>query len=418
MGYNSLKQMKKTTLLALPLVLAMAFTGCTDNDTPSTTKTKLWPAYSSSANLYGYINKKGEWAIPAQFSEASSFFSAGYAIVKINGNQAFIDTDGKVQSCVSFDSAEPFIYKFSRAELNNKFGMINTDFEFAIQPVYSYLSEMTNDGIVTYQASGDKFGFLDKKGNVLMKDNNPIVYESADAFRDGYCVVSANMSTDDGRIPTYALIDTKGNIQISEGRYMNMGNMGLGIVGAVEKDKDAISPYDWHILKADGSSLSSRIYNRVSRFSEDKVAWVGIKDENKMKYGYIDADGKEVISLNHDEVWISTGGYAWVLDENTYKLLDVKNGSTVLSCQTMTSDVKEAPLCGVHNGLTLVAKATNYNGDTSVEFRWVDVTDGNRTVYSWNYNKDKNNGDLDPSSWAPARKNNMNNEHNEYVFLK
>ncbi len=415
MGYNSLKQMKKSIFMVLPLALAIAFIGCTKNDTPTTTSTKLWPAYNSISNLYGYINNSGEWAIPAQFSTASSFFSAGYALVTINGIQAFIDTDGEVQSCVSFDQAEAFYYGYARASLNNGVGLINTKFEFAIQPVYAGISRMTSDGLVTYPASGDKVGFLDKKGNVLMKDGTPLFYEEADSFRDGYCVVCSNMSTENDRIPTYALIDTKGNIVIAEGSYKEMWNMGLGIVATIDRNTEA-GKTEFTIRKADGNqAIGTRMYDGVGRYSVDEVAVVGVVQDGKDKYGYIDKDGREVISVTYDQAYNSTDGYAWVLDDKTCKLLDVKNGTAAYTCQAMTSDVQEYPLCGVHNGLTLIIKVTNYNGDQSAEYRWVDVS-SNRTVYSWSYNKDKQNGDLDPATWAPGKKN--KEEFSEYVFLK
>ena len=73
--------MKKIKFLGVVVVAAVfSLNSCSDrigNETPSTTTTQLWPAYSSSADLYGYINKNGEWVIPAQFSAASSFYSSG-----------------------------------------------------------------------------------------------------------------------------------------------------------------------------------------------------------------------------------------------------------------------------------------------------------------------------------------------------
>jgi len=406
--------MKKTTLLTIAFALAMVFVGCTNNDTPSTSKTKLWPAYNTSANLYGYINNKGEWAIPAQFSQASSFFSAGYAIVEINGNQAFINTDGEVQSCVSFDNADAFYYKYALASLNGKLGMLSTKFEFAIQPVYSYLSPMTADGLVTFQASADKFGFLDKKGNVFMKDGNPLFYEYASEFRDGYCVVSSNLSTENDRIPTYAVIDTKGNTVIGEGSYRRMVNMGLGIVATVDRNLE-IGKTEWVLKKIDNNTTIGQLYDGVGRFSTDEVAIVVSEQDNNYKYGYINKDGQQVISLNYNDARISNEGYAWVLDDKTCKLIDIKGGNAVITLQAESNDVKEYPLCGVHNGLTLVVKATAHTDGTSYEFRWIDAS-ANRTVFSWNFNKDKNNGMLEPNDWAPARKS--AEEFSEYVFLK
>ena len=422
MGYNCYNNMKKITLFALTFVMALGMMSCSNNETPSTTSTKLWPAFNSTAGLYGYINKKGAWAIPAQFSSASSFFSAGYAIVSVNGKSAFIDISGKIQNCVSFDSAGPFYYGYSKAELNRNYGLIGTNFDFAIQPVYnSELSNMTNDGLVTFNAAGGKYGFLDKNGNVLMKDGMPVFYESADEFRDGYCVVCANLSTEEGRIPTYTLIDTNGEVIISEGRYMRMKNLGLGIVAVVDKSKDDKYPYDWRLIKAkDGSEFAGRIYNYVEPFSVDQVAAVCNVEDSKSKWGYIDADGKEIVPVTYDKAKNSTDGYAWVFDDKEWKLIDVKKGVVVYTLEMQGNDRSEFPLCGVHNGLTLIKKQY-YSSDegTSSSYRWIDVTDNNRIVFSWSYDKDKGRGDLDPSQsqWVSARRDG-GFEFSEYVFLQ
>ena len=410
--------MKNTIIFAATLMMVTVFAACNgESSTPANDSTKLWPAYNASVNLYGYIDSKGEWAIPAQFTEASSFFSSGSAIVKIYGQNAFIDKKGKVQNCVSFDEASAFQYGFSRAMLNGKYGLINTNFEFAIQPVYANLSEMTNDGLVSYVAAYKKCGFMDKNGNVVTdKEGNPLFYESAGEFRDGYCVTCSDLSTDDGRIPTYMLINKKGEASITEGRFMDMQNMGKGIVSVVEKEKDPIYPYERHLLTADGSSISSKIYHETGAFSADNVAVVGAKDGDKIKYGYVDTKGKEVISLIYDRATTSANGYAWVLDDKTWKLIDIKSGHAAIICQPQTDNMSEVPLCGVHNGLTLIGKMSYSNYETSLEYRWVDVKN-DKVVFSWNYNKDKNNGYLNPPSWAPAR-NKQDVEIGEYVFLK
>ena len=412
--------MKKTINLAAILMMVTVFAACNgESSTPANDSTKLWPAYNASVDLYGYINSKGEWAIPAQFSQASSFFSSGSAIVRINGQNAFIDKKGKVQNCVSFDAASAFQYGFSKAELNYKFGLINTNFEFAIQPVYANLGEMTNDGLVTYMPDSRKYGFLDKNGNVVTdKEGNPLFYEFAGSFCDGYCVTCSNSSTADGRIPTFMLINKKGEASIAEGRFMDMQNMGKGIVSAIEKEENPIFPYERRLFTADGSPLSDKIYHATGAFSADNVAIVGAKVVDKMKYGYVNTKGEEVIPLIYDRATSSANGYAWVLDDKTWKLIDVKSGNAAIICQTQTSDMSEVPLCGVHNGLTLIYKRTYFNDyhDAIIEYRWVDVKN-DKVVFSWIYNKDKANGDIYPASWAPAR-NKQDVEIGEYVFLK
>ena len=105
-----------------------------------------------------------------------------------------------------------------------------------------------------------------------------------------------------------------------------------------------------------------------------------------------------------------------MLDDKTWKLIDIKSGHAAIICQPQTDSMREEPLCGVHNGLTLICKVSYIGYESSAEYRWVDAKN-DKVVFSWNYNKDKGNGNLNPASWAPAR-NKQDVEIDEYVFLK
>ncbi|MBR1877518.1 MAG: WG repeat-containing protein [Paludibacteraceae bacterium] len=418
--------MKKIKFLGVVVVAAVfSLNSCSDrigNETPSTTTTQLWPAYSSSADLYGYINKNGEWVIPAQFSAASSFYSSGYAQVQIDGRTVFIDKQGKVQNTASIDSSRPFYYGYAVASLNGNYGLINTDFSYVIPPVYGYLSDMSKDGLVVYRAASGVYGYMNTKGNVLTKNGDPVYYEEANEFVDGYAVVCSDKSTLNRRIPTYALIDTKGEEVIADGRYMFMKNMGKGIIAVVDYSQYAESPYEWYLYSVkDKKTLSGRYYNSVNPFSNDGVAVVGISEKtgtytSTWSYGYIDTEGVQAITVRYDGANVSSDGFAWVVRDDEYTLLDVKTGSSVLQLQYASGYVAEVPLCGVHNGLTLIRKRNYYTNETVVSYRWVDVTDNNKIVFSWTVENDKNRGFMNPS-WAPARKPQSESEISEYIYL-
>ena len=406
-------------------VVLLCLSACTDgvgNETPSTTHTQLWPAYSISADLYGYINKKGEWVIPAQFSSASSFYSSGYAQVEINGHTAFIDEQGKVQNTSTFDSARPFYYGYAVASLNGQYGIIDTEFNYVIPPIYSYLSDMSKDGLVVYRAASGIYGYLDILGNVLMKNDRPVFYEEANEFIDGYAVVCSDKSTSNNHIPTYELIDTRGEVVIPDGRYMYMKNMGRGIIAVVEYSRYAESPYDWYLYSVrQQKTVSSRPYNSFNPFSKDGIAVAGIAEKTgsystEWSYGYVDTECQQVINVRYDQANTSTEGYAWVAREDAYTLIDVESGSSVLHLQYVSGSIAESPVCGVHNGLTLVRTRNYYSSETVVSYRWVDVTDDNKTVYSWTVDKNKNRGSMNPY-WAPSRNHESESEISEYVLL-
>lgn len=55
----------------------------------------LAPCLDESARLYGFVNTKGDWVIPAQYIEVK-YFRDGYAAVKQEGGWGVIDTTGKL----------------------------------------------------------------------------------------------------------------------------------------------------------------------------------------------------------------------------------------------------------------------------------------------------------------------------------
>lgn len=403
--------MKKSIFFSVLMLGALVLVGCqtVTNETPATTATELWPAFDSQVGLYGFINRKGEWAIPAQFTNASTYFSNGVAQVSLNGKNVFIDKSGKIRSSVSFDSAEEFCYGYARAKFNDKWGLLNSSLEFAIDPVYAALGNMTSDGLVTFQADAKHYGFLDKNGVIKMKDKKPVYFERAADFRDGYCVVCKDASRTDAkgneRIPTYCLIDPKFNEVIADGAYMAMANMGKGFVAVRRYTKDLTAKEEYEIISAkDQKSLTSTKYTAAGVFSKDGFAVVGTGEYPTISYGVIDTKGTAVVPVSLDELDNIYDGYVWGRQNNEgflIKLPDNTRAYTLLN----KNDEYERPMTGVHNGLVLIKKISiDKNYDEEVEYSWIDVKNGNKVVFSWEYDKDsKYQGDLNPG-FAPARK--------------
>ena len=74
--------------------------------------------------LYGYVNNKNEYVIPAQF-EGAYDFEEGLAAVKFNDKWGFIDKSGKVVIPMQFDEVKSFYNGIAGVKLNGKWGFIN-----------------------------------------------------------------------------------------------------------------------------------------------------------------------------------------------------------------------------------------------------------------------------------------------------
>lgn len=90
--------------------------------------------------LYGYVNAKGEYVIPAKYEQASSFCE-GLARIKINNKWGFIDPTGKVVIQPQFEYADDFgTYNYNdmvRVKINGKWGMINKKGEYVVSAQYA-----------------------------------------------------------------------------------------------------------------------------------------------------------------------------------------------------------------------------------------------------------------------------------------
>lgn len=144
---------------------------------------------------YGYINKDGQEVIPAQYKGASDFHEGLALVEDLNGKQMFINKSGEMM-----------------AEIDSKYrceGGINDGLALVSQ----------NSGYMSY-------GFIDKTGKVVI----PLKYSSAKPFSEGLAYVS-NDSFE-------GFIDTKGNEAFSCKDYYDVGNYHEGLASVVKEEKN------------------------------------------------------------------------------------------------------------------------------------------------------------------------------------
>lgn len=135
-------------------------------------------AWAKTGKSVGYINKKGEWAIPPTFSEAKEFdaesglariktatgmwaytnskgeltymndtetygdFSNGLADGKKNGLKGFYDTNGKWVIQPQYENVRNFKNGYAAARTGGKWGIIDTSGKWVIQPMFEGIKDM------------------------------------------------------------------------------------------------------------------------------------------------------------------------------------------------------------------------------------------------------------------------------------
>lgn len=339
--------MKKSFFYAAMLAVAVAFVGCKDTQTPETDTTKLWPAMSGE--LWGYIDANGKLAISPMYEYVNNF-SCGYARVRLSGGDApiFIDTKGKMQQA-SFDSAGDFYYKYSRIEMNNLYGLMNTSFDFTCQPMYYYLGIMSENGLVSAKlTSKDKWGYVNAKGENMI----PAMYDYAGTFEGGVAVVGIGSKC--------GAINTKGDYVIQP-MYDDLEAVGHGMIAFVQNDKRGL-------MNAGGKVVVQPIYDKLGYLVDNDLIPACRND----KYGFINKSGDEKIAFVYDECSSFYEGYAVVSQNDVERVIDTK-GNIV-----MTIPEGDEIVGAMHNGLALV-RSYQDNGDAVYKY----VNKDYKVVYQW-----------------------------------
>ncbi len=149
-----------------------------------------------------YIDKTGK-LITDFIYEASSDFLEGLACVSLDGRTyGFIDTKGEVAIPFKYNYAYPFRDGVSQVKLNGKWGMINRQGKLVIPCIYDELTGF-QEGLAQITVNGQK-GFINEEGTVVVKPT----YDEA-----GFCHGGLIATATNGK---WLYIDNKGHTAIHE----------------------------------------------------------------------------------------------------------------------------------------------------------------------------------------------------------
>lgn len=354
--------MKKLLFYAAIVIVAVAFVGCKDTQTPQTDSTKLWPARSASDEYWGYIDAKGNMVI-APIYQFASHFSCGYAVVLLpNGSTpVFIDTKGKMQQA-TIDDTDDFYYKYALVELNGLYGFINTSFEFSCLPYYYNLRHMSENGLAAAKlTSTDKWGYINAKGENKISP----VFDYADYFENGVAIVKIGEKC--------GAINTNGDF-VLQPTYKNLIAKGDGLIAFIMNSKMGL-------MNANGDIAAQPIYDDLGDLADDNLIPACRND----KWGYINKNGEEKLAFIYGACSSFYEGYAAVYSNEVERLIDTK-GNVI-----MTLPENETFYTLMRNGLILVRSCLD-NGN--YVYKYVDIH--NNIVYQWT---------VDTSLWnAPEKK--------------
>lgn len=248
--------------------------------------------YSSYAYIYdpekklvfvkrGYINDLGLWIIPPQYRDG------GY------------NTD--------FFEPTSMGYRYP-ACLDEKWGFLNFNSEWPVQPQYDYIEDFSSDRALVRKDG--IYRFVDPAGKEMIVF--PEGTEST-SFCDGVAVISDPLDAD-----TLKVINVYGKeiFQIKNAHALAVPR-GKRVTFCTESMFPVFTDEKWGFVDKTGRWIISPRFDEVQCFSEGLAA-----AKTDGKWGYIDKTGKWVIYPQFDEVHVFSESLAGVLSNETWKFID------------------------------------------------------------------------------------------------
>ncbi|MDP1842743.1 MAG: WG repeat-containing protein [Sediminibacterium sp.] len=259
---------------------------------------------------WGFIDTKGKVVIPIQYDNINgNFEDDSYVFATINKKKIVIDKNGKP---ILFSTCDEVLGNFYRTKLvvakkGSKYGIIDKTGKVIIPFEYENLYQ-PSEGLIAAQKNG-LFGFIDEKNNWIIQPQ----YKFGGFFKNGFVVVS-NVDRDMG------CIDKQGKITIPL-VYDNVYPQTSISTPLVVVKKDNKVGFK-HPLT--GKWIASIKYDEIQDFSEGLAAF-----NVNMKYGFLNATGKEVILPIYDYASSFIDGMAFVQLNTKYGYID-KTGKVVI----------------------------------------------------------------------------------------
>ena len=317
---------------------------------------------------WGFMDRTGRVVIQPQFSDVGDFFD-GLARVVVNAGKkyksCFIDETGKTAIPCTFDGAMDFSEGLAPVRVGRLWGYIDRTGKMVIQPQFQGAAEIsdglgrflvwdriqcsrqsyTKDDAPTYAfamhdttfqftsgcfAEHQRFGFVDKKGQVVIKPE----FFAAEDFSEGLAAVRIEESA----TSKYAFIDKVGAIvippQFDQAYSFSEGLAAVETGFRAEGGKKVAGK--WGFIDKSGKFVVSPRFELTMKFSEGLAR----ASEDLGSWGFIDRTGRFLIAPKYSQawdfceglapVWPADGGFVYI-DRTGKQVLKPKGGRCAFS---------------------------------------------------------------------------------------
>lgn len=322
-------------------------------------------------NKFGFIDSTGKVVIEPKFHNAGEF-SEGLAAARLNGRWGYIDYTGSYVIEPVFDYATAFRDGAAIAYIDGKSFFINTCGKKLFDSEYAELG-MFKDGRAIVKTNGNKFGIINKSGKLVVDT----LYSRINSFIDGLAVVEASVDT-----YSMGIIDTLGRTIVSMNKFEEIEGLKNGYFRVVfnnnnsdandiDGDSSGFVDEKGTLVVVKNSNVDCRIigdvYCGLAKVSLKKDA-IKCKDDNSEEsfyYGYIDVNGKIIISdTNYNTVSDFSDNRAFVKNDEWHYSLINTNGKILAN--RIYDDIDEH---GFNNGIAAVSLNDKWGViDTNAKF--------------------------------------------------
>ncbi len=336
-----------TLLLLIAIILIIVFAvrggngGKEKNETAVTTTKTVSLAPVKSGDKWGYIDDTGKLVINYKFASAGDFSENGFAVVQNTaGNWGYIKADGTWAISPTFQTDSTTggapIGGFSKVKLaparsgDGLYGFIDEKGSFKIAAQYTAVRNFNDEGIAAVRNQNGLWGYIDKDGNTILdfqyadagdfgeNDLAPVMktlgsfygyidktgkeviqpqFMEAYPFRNGVAAVLNSSGIvkyiDKTGLPKF----TKSYISLTSGHTTNTKFLGSFATNGLCPATDGTGNYGY--IDLTGAFKVDQTFYRADNFSDNGLAAIQTKE---YKWGFINSDGKTVITPQYDDV--------------------------------------------------------------------------------------------------------------------
>ncbi|WP_164848754.1 WG repeat-containing protein [Paenibacillus sp. DCT19] len=263
---------------------------------------------------FGFINQQGDIVIEPYYKSVNDF-SEGVAYVwTFDDKEGYINNSNKWVIELNADFLGDFEYGMAIVIYKGKYGCINKQGEFVIEPIYERIYAINSENSVIAEKKG-KVGVFGISNQIIIEP----IFDVLGTFSDGLAL--AKQGSD------FGFINDKGEQKIAY-QYKYVSNFSEGLAEA------SIDGERYGFINKQGEFHISPNYYQVSSFSEGLA---GFKLKANGKWGYIDSLGNVVIKNKFQSVGDFNSSLAVVESKDMYGYID-KQGEYLLKNVFTTAD--------------------------------------------------------------------------------